>query len=61
MAAAWAFFEKHKQPRTAADWDIIAVNMGEYRDALTSDLIICMVDELDREYNHAMNRKGTAP
>jgi len=59
LAAAWKFFERYKRPRTKADWDLIAVGMGDYRDIFTSDLIICVVDELEREYAHSMGRKET--
>jgi len=59
LVSAWRFFKQHKKPRTNSDWDKIAIALGEYRDDLTSDLIICLTDEIDREYNHAMNRPGT--
>jgi len=59
FAAAWAFFEKHKQPRSKFDWDLIALDLGNYRDNFTSDLIIAVVDEMERECNHEMARRST--
>jgi len=59
FASAWAFFDKHKQPRSKADWDLIALDLGNYRDSFTSDLIIAVVDEMERECNHEMTRRPT--
>jgi hypothetical protein len=59
FASAYVFFEKHKKPRTNADWDLIALHLGDYRDIFTSDLIIAVVDELERECHHAMTRRLT--
>jgi hypothetical protein len=61
MAAAYRFFERHKQPRTTADWDCIGISLGAYRDSFTQDLIICVVDELEREYTHEMGRGESVP
>jgi hypothetical protein len=57
LATAWKFFERYKRPRTNSDWDALTIALGDYRDAFTSDLIVCVVDELEREYKHAMARK----
>lgn len=57
FAAAWRFFEKHQKPRTVADWDILTIALGSYRDKFTKDLIIVVVDELEREYAHEMTRR----
>jgi hypothetical protein len=31
--------------------------LGDYRDSFTSDLIIVVVDELEREYKHEITRR----
>jgi hypothetical protein len=57
FAAAWRFFEKHRNPRTSADWDRLTIALSDYRDTFTSDLIIVVVDELEREYKHEITRR----
>jgi hypothetical protein len=59
FSAAFIFFKQHKKPRTAADWDRIALSLGDYRDEFTSDLIIAVVDEMERESNHELTRRMT--
>jgi len=57
FAAAWRFFERYQKPRTVADWDRVTIALGEYRDKFTKDLIVVVVDEIEREYNHETTRR----
>lgn len=56
FAQAYRFFEKHIQPRTDADWDAIAADLAQYRPPLVADLIVALIDEMEREYNHVTRK-----
>ena len=58
LDAAYAFFKAHKRPRDANDWDRIDLALNDYRDVFTSDLIMAVVDELQKESDHAKKRKS---
>jgi len=50
FADAYRFLEKHKHPRTEADWERITGSLPRYKDPLTIGLVCGCVEELEREY-----------
>jgi hypothetical protein len=55
LAATWRFFEAHKHPRTADDWQVIADATSGFGDTLTLEakFVLVAVEELEREYKEA--------
>ena len=59
FAAAYRFLDEHKHARTNDDWERIstAVSLRKDTDPLMIDLIVAVMNELEREYNAATGKE----
>ena len=62
---AQEFFDKHKYPRSDAEWDAIAADLSGYRTPFATALLVAVIDEIERDYNHIQgikqNKKEITP